>query len=191
MLITWGVFSVAAGLLCEGIIDIGWDLLKGYRGRLSESLGWTKQFFFLMPLIFARGLAMAAPVAFCAEGLFAARLEGNRRWRTVWVASLGYIGLALAVTGVYMLVAESGLSVTSRDLKFMISMLVFMLLALVFPVGAICIFGFWLPIVVTGVYCRLSKHPRWWLAGLLGTLTLLAGVLFWSVMGTLVGAATD
>ena len=190
-LITWGIFSLAAGLLCEAIIDIGWDLLKGYRGRLSGPLGWTKQFFFLMPLIFARGLALAAPIAFCAEGLFAARLEGNRRWRTVWVASLGYIGLALAVTGVYMLVAESGLSVTSRDLKFMISMLVFMLLALVFPVGAICIFGFWLPIVVTGVYCRLSKHPRWWLAGLLGTLTLLAGVLFWSVMGTLVGAATD
>jgi hypothetical protein len=51
-LITWGIFSVAAGLLCEGIIDIGWDLLRGYRGRLAGPLGWTKGFFFLMPLIF-------------------------------------------------------------------------------------------------------------------------------------------
>jgi hypothetical protein len=191
-LITLAIFSVAAGLLCEAIIDIGWDLLKGYRGTLSGPLGWTKGFFFQLPLIFARGLALAAPIAFCAEGLFAARLEGNRRYRAVLVASLGYVGLAVVMMFVYIkLVLDPGLSITRRDLIDMILMPLLILRPLLFPVSALSIFGFWLPTVATGLYCRLSKHPRWWLAGLLGTLTLLAGVLLWSSMGDLVGAETD
>ena len=186
MLITWGVFSVAAWLawlLCYAIIGISWDLLTTYRGALSEPLGWTKGFFFLLGIIFVHALVLAAPIAFCAEGLFAARLEGRRRYRAVLVASLGYAGLA----GVVMNIMESGLSSGSRDLID----LIIMLRLLLYPASALSIFGFWLPAVATGLYCRLSRHPRWWLSGLLGTLTLLAGVLFWILMGVLVGAETD
>ena len=186
-LITWGIFSAAAGLLCELILDFSWDLLDGCRGRLAGPLGWTKGFFFQLPLIFVRGLALAAPIAFCAEGLLAARLEGKRRWRTVLAASLGYAGLALVMMGIDMLVSEPDLSITSGDLTDMI----LMPLLLLYPASALSIFGFWLPIVATGLYCRLSRQPRWWLSGLLGTLTLISGVLLWSSIGVLVGAETD
>ncbi len=182
------IFSVAAGLLCDAII--GWDLLKDYRGRFSGPLGWSKGFFFQLPLIFARWLALLAPIAFSAEGLFATRLEGRRRYRAVLVASLGYVGLAGVVMYI-MFVLESGLSITRRDLIDMILMPLLILRVLLVPVSALSVFGFWLPTVATGLYCRLSKHPRWWLSGLLGTFTLLAGVLLWSLMGDLVGAETD
>jgi hypothetical protein len=41
MLITWCIFSVAAGLLCEAIKDISWELLPRYAlrtPRLDEGL---------------------------------------------------------------------------------------------------------------------------------------------------------
>jgi hypothetical protein len=185
------IFGLAVGLLCEAIrravAPVIWGFLKDYRGNLSGSLGWTQDFFHLLPQLFVPGLVLAAPMAFSLEGLFAARLEGNRRHRAVFVLSLGYVGLTGVMELVYMLVPGSGLSSMSGDWIHMILVSLMLLL----PVHALSVFGFWLPVVATGLYCRLSRHPRWWLSGLIGTLTLIAGVLFWTLMGVLVGAETD
>lgn len=183
-LIKWGISGVAVGLLCAAFMlvlpTVSWELLKVHRGRLSGPLGWTQGFFFQLGLLLTPCLAFAAPIIFSAEGLFAARLVGKRRYWAVFVGPLVYVELAMVMLWLFLLVVQSKMSNLSH-----------MWLALFYPRSALSIFGFWLPAVATGLYCRLSKHPRWWLSGYIGTLTLIAGVLFWALMGVLVGAETD
>ena len=183
------VFGMAVGVLCEVIrraVDpIIWDLLKDYRGALSGPPGGMNNFFHLLPQLLVPGLVLAAPIAFSLEGLFAGPLEGKRHYWVVFVAPLGYAGLAGVMLSAYMLVLESGLGSTSGDWIYMIPLM------LLLPHHALSVFGFWLPSIATGLYCRLSKHPRWWLSGLIGLLTLIAGVQFWTLMCVLLGAETD
>jgi hypothetical protein len=190
-LIKCGIFGLAVGLLCEAIRravnPIIWEFLKDYRGKLHWSLGGWQNFYHLLPQLMVPGLVLAAPIAFSVEGLFTARVEGNRRYRAVFILSLAYLGLAGVMEFVYMLVLESGRSSMSGEWNYM--MLVPLMLLL--PHHALSVFGFWLPSVATALYCRFSKRPQWWLSGLIGTLTLIAGVLFWTLMGVLVGAETD
>jgi hypothetical protein len=178
------IFGVTIGLLCDAILliifTVSWELLKDYRGSLSETLGWTKGFFWLLPILFAYGLVLAAPIAFSIQGLFAARLKGKHRYREILIGPLRYVGLLAVMLLIYMFVSGgSG--------KHWITLPLLLLL----PRSALSVFGFWLPSVATGLYCRLSRRPQWRLSGIIGILTLIAGVLFWTLMGVMVGAETD
>lgn len=183
------IFGLAVGLLCEAIrravAPVIWDILKDHWGMLSGPFGGMKGFFWQMPQLLVPGLVLAAPIAFSVEGLFATRLDVKRRYRAVFLAPLGYFGLAAVMESAYVLVLESGLSIISGE------WMIYLPLLYLFRWSALSVFGFWLPSVATGLYCRLSKHPQWWLSGLIGTLTLIAGVLLWTLMGVLVGAETD
>lgn len=188
------IFGLAAGLLCEVLrqatAPVIWEFLKEYWGTLSGPGGGGYGFYWLLPQIFVPGLVLAAPIAFCLEGLFTASLERKRRCWVVFVAPLVYAGLASVTLSIYRLIIESGLSFTSRDWINMIRLS----LLLLFPRstgGALSVFGFWLPSIGTGLYCHLSRKPRWWLSGLIGLLTLIAGVQFWTLMNVLLGAETD
>jgi hypothetical protein len=192
------IFGVAAGLLCEAIRRIVdhiiweflWEFLKDYWGTPSGVGGWGHDFYWLLPQIFVPGLVLVAPIAFSLEGLFVAPLESKRRYWVVFVAPLVYIGLASIILSVYEIVIESGLSFTSRDWIIMIRLLPLLLLFPFRAGGALSVFGFWLPSIATGLYCHLSRKPRWWLSGLIGLLTLIAGVQFWTLMCVLTGAET-
>jgi hypothetical protein len=184
------IFGLAAGVLCEVIrratASAIWEFLKDYRGPV----GWEHGFFWLLPQILVPGLVMAAPISFSLEGLFAAPLESKHRYWVVFVAPLVYSVLASILLVVYRIVIESGLSFKNEDWEIMIRLTPLLL----FPFragGALSFFGFWLPSIATGLYCQLSRKPRWWLSGLIGLFTLIAGVQFWILMCVLTGDQTD
>lgn len=184
------IFGLAAGLLCEvlrqAIFPGIWGFLKDYRGPASGVHG----FYWLLPQILVPGLVLAAPIVFSIEGLFAAPLGGKRPYWVVFVSPLIYAALAGIMLSIYKLGIESGPRSTSGDWIFMVRVP----LMLMFPRstgGALSVFGFWLPSIATGLYCHLSRKPRWWLSGLIGLITLITGVQFWTLMNVLLGAETD
>lgn len=183
------IFGLAAGLLCEVLrqatVPAIWAFLKDYRGTLSGLGGGGHGFYWLMPQLLVPGLVLAAPIVFPIEGLFAAPLGGKRPYWVVFVTPLVYAVLAGVMLSIYILVTVSGPGSTSGDFIYMMPRM------LLFPFHALSVFGFWLPSIATGLYCHLSRRPRWWLSGLIGLLTLLAGVQFWTLMCVLVGAETD
>ena len=155
------------------------------RNKWSSLLVSGGSFFHLLGLLFVPGLILAAPIVFSAEGLFARRV-GERRFR-VLVAVGGGLVYAL-LSGVMSYVGELGGSNstgTAAELVLMGPLLI------VLPISALGVSGFWLPSIACGSYIALAKSPKWWVAGLLGTATLIVGVWLWILLGTLVGAPSD
>jgi hypothetical protein len=171
-------------LIVNGLLMPVWTAVEPLRGQWSSVLGSTAPFFQLLFAIFVPGLILAAPIAFSAEGLVARRV-GKRRFR-VLVAAGGSLAYALlsGVTG-YVGVLGSALAADAAGMALTGPLIV------ILPITALGVFGFWLPSIACGSYAVLAKCPKWWVAGLLGTATLIVGVWLWILLGTLVGAPTD
>jgi hypothetical protein len=153
------------------------------RGQWASALGWTAPFFHLLGLIFVPGLVMAAPIAFSLEGMVARRVSGRRS--RLFVPGGGALAYAL-LSGLTVFLASLGSGFTEE-----VATHLRVPLLLVLPVSALSVFGFWLPSIACGAYATFAERPKWWVAGLVGTATLIAGVWLWILLGTLVNAPTD
>jgi hypothetical protein len=154
------------------------------RDKWSSLLGSTAPFFHLLLLIFVPGLILAAPIAFSAEGLVARRV-GGRRFRVLVAAGGGLVYALLSGGTGYVGALGSNLAMYSASMALTGPLIV------ILPLSALGVFGFWLPSIACGSYTALAKCPRWWVAGLVGTATLIVGVWLWILLGTLVGALND
>jgi len=154
------------------------------RDKWSSVLGSTAPFFHLLFVIFVPGLILAAPIAFSAEGLVARRV-GERRFRVLVAAGGGLVYALLSGGTGYVGVLGSDLAADAAGMALTGPLIV------ILPLSALGVFGFWLPSIACGSYAALAKCPKWWVAGLLGTATLIVGVWLWILLGTLVGAPTD
>jgi hypothetical protein len=170
-------------LISKVLIEPVYDAVLPLWGKWSSAFGQTADFFWLFPLIFVPSLILAAPIAFFVEGFFARRVRDRRR-RSLLAVSGGLLYALLS--GVSCLLTMPG-SDPDTNLKMMFEVPWIMML----PTSAVGVFGFWLPSVACGIYATLTERPKWWVAGIIGTATLLVGVWFWIALGVLVGAETD
>jgi hypothetical protein len=154
------------------------------RDKWSSVLGSTAPFFHLLFVIFVPGLILAAPIAFSAEGLVARRV-GGRRFRVLVAAGGGLVYALLSGGTGYVGMLGSHLAGDAAGIALTGPLIV------ILPIHALGMFGFWLPSIACGSYTALAKCPKWWVAGLLGTVTLIVGVWLWILLGTLVGAPND
>jgi len=141
------------------------------------------RFFYLLFVLGAPGLVLAAPFAFALQAEMAGWMVGKGRRAA---AAAGGVALFASFTAL-----GEGLMTVGTDIAGILAGSAKMSAALLIPVSAVSVFGFWLPAVVTGLYTTLARRPKWWVAAPVGTATVIVGLWFCVIVGTFVGAATD